>query len=867
MNRFHIYIIATAISLLPLLVNSQPVLGVNNANINVVGNMSMKGGFQATGSSSVFLNGSMTLYDNTGLGGAGSWIDFTTAGVIANSSIGSVIMNGNLSSGISGNSVFPILHINAIGGVGLNNHVSVTNLVLTQGRLSTGAYRLIVNNYADSAIAAGTGNTNFANGWVYGNLRRSFNSTNTNYHFPVGNAARGNLIKLINNNANPLTGITYIDASFGAKRGNDNNLSLIVGTKLYDSINTGGVWYVTPNNQPTSGNYTLQAYFNGFTGLKNKKFDLLRRADSSSVATDWQVPTNSSLDAADTRLVSNGYAKRTNISTFSQFAIAQASAVSLMVKAEYFFDIDPGFGNATDIPLTYGLDISNKDFSANINSLNVGIHKLYIRTQDGDEVWSNTYSMTFYKQALNVTSDIVKAEYFFDTDPGFSNGSDIPVTQAVDIANLNFAANISSLPAGIHKMFVRTKNAAGIWSVAHLHLFYNAHSNAPLITEANYYFDGNSNNSFNIPITQAADIIDLNVAINTTSLSNGIHRMYLRTKDNEGKWSVAHVYLFYKTSSPISIVKVEYYIDNNALIDVPVTQSTDIIDLNFSVNISSLPIGLHKMYLRTKDAEGKWSVTNVHLFYKSANSANPNITQSEYFFDTDPGFGNGTSLAITPSADISDAIFTINISALTVGNHKFFLRTKDADGKWSITNYLEFINNQSLPVSWLNFTADAVADNVLLKWMVANEINVEQYTIEHSLNGVTFNTIGIVAANQLSNYQFTHIRASANKTNYYRIKQIDKDGKFTYTAVRIIKFDGKSLFVIAPNPAHDFIKITTSENNTTLYLFDEKGSKVLTALLINTTTTVAIEKLAAGLYVAAIVKDGKIIETKKLLKQ
>jgi hypothetical protein len=794
MNRLHTYIIATAVCLLPVLVKSQPVLGVNNANINVVGNMSMKGGFQATGNSSVLLNGSMTLFDNTGLVGAGSWIDFTTAGVITNNSIGSVIMNGNLSSGISGNSVFPILQINAIGGVGLNNNVSVTNLVLTQGRLSTGAYRLIVNNYADSAIAAGTGNTNFANGWVYGNLRRYFNSTNTNYHFPVGNTARGNLIKLINNNANPLTGINYIDASFGAKRGNDNNLSLIVGTKLYDSINTGGVWYVTPNSQPTSGNYTLQAYFNGFTGLKNKKFDLLRRADSSSLATDWQVPSNSSLDAADTRLVSNGYAKRINVSSFSQFAIAQASALSLIVKAEYFFDIDPGFGKALDIPLTYGFDINNKDFSANINPLTVGIHRLFIRTQDGDGVWSNSYSIIFYKQALNVTSDIVKAEYFFDADPGFGNGTDIPVTQAVDIANLNFVANVSNVSAGIHKMFVRTKNAAGIWSLAHLHLFY-------------------------------------------------------------------------KVSSPSPIVKVEYYVDNNADIDVPVTQSTDIVDFNFSVNISSLPIGVHKMYLRTKDAEGKWSLVNVHLFYKSANSANPNITQSEYFFDTDPGFGNGNNLAISPSADISDAVFTINISALTNGTHKFFLRTKDADGKWSITNYLEFTISQSLPVSWLNFTADAVADNVLLKWMVANEINVEQYIVEHSLNGITFNTIGVMAASQLSSYQFTHVRASVNKINYYRIKQVDKDGKFTYTSVRIIKFDGKSLFVIAPNPAHDFIKITTTQNNTTLYLFDEKGSKVLTALLTNSTTTVGIEKLAAGLYVAAIVKDGKIIETKKVLKQ
>ncbi len=691
MKHLHTYIIATVVCLLPVLVNSQPVLGVNNANINVAGNMSMKGGFQAIGNSTVVLNGNITLYDNIGLGGAGSWIDNTTTGVITNNSIGSVIMNGNLSSIISGNSLFPILHINAIGGVSLSNDVLVTNLTLTQGRLITGAYRLVVNNYADSAVIAGIGNTNFTNGWVYGNLRRYYNDANTNYHFPVGNVARGNLIKLINNNSNPLVGINYIDASFGAKRGNDNNLSLIVGTRLYDSINTGGVWYVTPNTQPTSGNYTLQAYFNGFTGLKNKKFDLLRREDSSSIATDWQVPTNSSLDAADTRLVSNGYAKRTNISSFSQFAIAQASALSLMVKAEYFFDTDPGFGNALDIPLTYGLDISNKNFSANTSNLPVGIHKLYIRTQDGDGLWSNTTTTTFYKQALAVTADITKAEYFFDTDPGFSNGTNIPIAQGLDIAELNFSANVGGLSAGIHRMYLRTKDAAGIWSIVNTHLFYKS-ADLPNITKAAYYFDNNSNSPIDIAITPATDIVDINFAANISGLSTGIHRMYLRTKDAAGVWSIANLHLFYKSAALSNITKAAYYFDNNSNspIDIVITPATDIADINFAANISSLPVGIHRMYLRTKDADGNWSIAHQYLFNKSGNSVSPSITKAEYYIDTDPGFGNGIDFSVTAAADVIDLNVAVNTSALANGTHTLFIRSKDADGGWSITNKIPF---------------------------------------------------------------------------------------------------------------------------------------------------------------------------------
>ena len=60
-----------------------------------------------------------------------------------------------------------------------------------------------------------------------------------------------------------------------------------------------------------------------------------------------------------------------------------------------------------------------------------------------------------------------------------------------------------------------------------------------------------------------------------------------------------------------------------------------------------------------------------------------NITVVEYFFDTDPGYGFGTSVTITPATSITDFTFPIDITAASDGFHTLFVRAKDANNNWS----------------------------------------------------------------------------------------------------------------------------------------------------------------------------------------
>ena len=65
-------------------------------------------------------------------------------------------------------------------------------------------------------------------------------------------------------------------------------------------------------------------------------------------------------------------------------------------------------------------------------------------------------------------------------------------------------------------------------------------------------------------------------------------------------------------------------------------------------------------------------------------SLSQNVVQAEYFIDTDLGYGNNTLVSLTPAADGTFPL-SIPVSSYQPGYHKLYIRTKDSDGKWSLS--------------------------------------------------------------------------------------------------------------------------------------------------------------------------------------
>ncbi len=202
-----------------------------------------------------------------------------------------------------------------------------TLLTLTNGLITTGTNKLIISTSNASAV---TGQN--TNSYVNGNLQRAFASNTDTYAFPVGTATMYTLSEIVNNN---LVGISYIDAKFLTSFSNSGSLdpakAVDFGTP-YADISPEGIWYLEPDIQPTGGDYTIKLHFddgggaNAFSGLSNNQFGPLKRDVSSTSAFDWSA-LNGTLNANNGigRMISDGFAQRNGITSFSHFAIGRTN--------------------------------------------------------------------------------------------------------------------------------------------------------------------------------------------------------------------------------------------------------------------------------------------------------------------------------------------------------------------------------------------------------------------------------------------------------------------------------------------------------------------------------------------------------------
>jgi len=110
--------------------------------------------------------------------------------------------------------------------------------------------------------------------------------------------------------------------------------------------------------------------------------------------------------------------------------------------------------------------------------------------------------------------------------------------------------------------------------------------------------------------------------------------------------------------------------------------------------------------------------------------------------------------------------------------------------------------NNTLPVNLLSFNAKLENGVVKLQWQTINEVNNDYFNVQFSKDGQNWNVIDKVAGKNAAqnDYQSQHANP-VNGKNYYRLQQFDKDGKVTYSVVRIIDFSRtKNTMLVYPNP-------------------------------------------------------------------
>ncbi len=117
------------------------------------------------------------------------------------------------------------------------------------------------------------------------------------------------------------------------------------------------------------------------------------------------------------------------------------------------------------------------------------------------------------------------------------------------------------------------------------------------------------------------------------------------------------------------------------------------------------------------------------------------------------------------------------------------------------------INNSTLPVSFIDFYGNGKPKSIDLYWQTAQEINSKHFEVLKSTDGVRFAAIGKVGAagnsNSRQSYHFVD-NTPAQGANYYKLRQVDMDGKFSYSKSIAIQFGALS---------QEFKLVSTSDNH------------------------------------------------------
>jgi len=366
---------------------------------------------------------------------------------------------------------------------------------------------------------------------------------------------------------------------------------------------------------------------------------------------------------------------------------------SQITDAEYYFDVDPGVGNGTALPITPGATI-DQNFNVSTTGLSPGIHKLYVRVQAGG-LWSLYDKNVFYINPDQSNSALITvAEYFIDTDPGVGNGTALAMNG--NIIDQNYSIPTTGLSDGIHKLYVRVINADGTWSLYDKNVFYinPTQTNTASIASAEYFFDTDPGVGNGTTLAMSGNSVDLNYNIPTTGLSDGIHKLYVRVINDDGTWSLYDKNVFYINpdhSNTANIATAEYFIDTDPGVGngTALTVSGNVINQNFAISTTGLASGIHHLYVRVINDNGKWSLYDRNVFYINPSQTNTAlITAAEYFIDTDPGVGMGTPLAM--AGNVVDEMYNIPTTGMSDGVYTLYVRVLNANGTWSLYDGKDF---------------------------------------------------------------------------------------------------------------------------------------------------------------------------------
>jgi Glucose / Sorbosone dehydrogenase/Secretion system C-terminal sorting domain len=197
-----------------------------------------------------------------------------------------------------------------------------------------------------------------------------------------------------------------------------------------------------------------------------------------------------------------------------------------------------------------------------------------------------------------------------------------------------------------------------------------------------------------------------------------------------------------------------------------------------------------------------------------------------------------------------------------------------------VTNTLSFsdistaFSFSALPLDLKNFNAIRKASGIAeIQWQTVGEENIKGFAIQRKMNNqTTFTNIAFIEGKGINGnsnaefqYSFIDTEASAN-TIFYRLQIRNRDGSYSYSAIRIINGNGTKQYLIYPNPAHGEVTILLDKvtHPTQLIIYDYAGRKVKQQQLTQQITNIRLDGFK-GIYLFLLQNGGVNVGREKVV--
>jgi len=176
----------------------------------------------------------------------------------------------------------------------------------------------------------------------------------------------------------------------------------------------------------------------------------------------------------------------------------------------------------------------------------------------------------------------------------------------------------------------------------------------------------------------------------------------------------------------------------------------------------------------------------------------------------------------------------------------------------------------AVPVILINFKGSVIGNDAWLEWTTANEQNSKEFVIQRSEDGSHFRAVGVVnaAGHSTADRSYTfHDEEILQEKNYYRLQQVDADGRFEYSKVLLLRKSiiGKEPIKVLSNPFDQAIDLqlgSVDKGRAEFRVFDMNGKLLLkTNRNVNALMRIRLDipstVLSGGVYNLEMILNGK----------